>query len=126
MRLVVKCTNCRQRISFSKPVKDRFALAKKFGQSVELSCTKCNSIYNYEVNDIKAEESKITALIALVTTLVASISLFIYLWPYFFETSYIYAISGLIGALVVPSLFYQAFNFSVNQRVKYFNSKRYG
>jgi len=126
LKLYVKCTNCRQKISFSKPVKDRFSLAKKFGQSIEVSCTKCNLINNYEVNAIKAEESKVIALIALVTTLVASISLFICLWPYFFETSYIYAISGLIGVLVVPSLFYQAFNFSVNQRVKYFNSMRYG
>ena len=126
MRLYTKCKNCKSEINFKTTASDRFVLARKRGERIDLNCTSCGTGKQYHVNDIKAEESNIMSLFALFIFLGGTIGLFIYLWPYFFRTSYIYAVSGLIGVLTIPFLIYQAISSTQAHRVNYFNSKQFG
>jgi hypothetical protein len=126
MNLQARCKNCRSFIAFQATVKDRFELARKRGEKIDLKCRSCGTKDTYDVNDIKAVESKFIAIVALLLFLCGTTALFIYLWPYFFATSYIYAISGMIGILTIPFLVFQAINHGQLNRVQYFNTKRHG
>lgn len=126
MRLCTKCTNCKFEIKFRAIASDRFKLAKKLGKHINLNCKSCGAPNTFHVNDIKAEESAIVSIVALIIFLGGTTSLFIYIWPYFFKSSYLYIVSGLIGILTVPFLVYQALNSGNANRVQYFNKKKYG
>jgi len=126
MRLYAKCENCKSEINLRATASDRFKLATKRGEKIDLTCNSCETVGTYHVNDIIAERSKTVIIVALLIFLGGTTGIFIYLWPYFFRTSYIYAISGLTGVLTIPFLVYQAINSGQENRVKYFNTKRYG
>ncbi|WP_339924088.1 hypothetical protein [uncultured Cyclobacterium sp.] len=126
MKIYTKCAKCRSEIVLKTNASDRFVLAKKIGETIDLSCKSCGTNKKYHVKEMKAEESKIVGFISLLIFLGGTSGIFFYLWPYFFRTSYIYAISALIGVLTVPFLIYQAINFGQSNKVKYFNAKQYG
>ena len=58
MKLYTRCSKCRHEINFSARVSDRFGLAAKMGEKVELKCTSCTTLGKYHVSDIKAELQK--------------------------------------------------------------------
>jgi hypothetical protein len=126
MKLQARCENCKAYLSFHANVADRFELARKRGEKIDLSCLHCGTKKAFKMNEIKAVENKFLSIAGLLIFLGGTVGLFAYLWPYFFKTSYIYAIAGLIGVLTIPFLIYQAINHGQENKVQYFNSKRYG
>lgn len=126
MRLYTNCINCKSEINFRNTASDRFVLAKRRGEQVKLNCESCGTTKEYHVNDLKAEESRIVGIISVFIFLVGTTVLLIYLWPYIFQISSVYAISGAVGILTIPFMAYQAINSGQANKVKYFNAKRYG
>ena len=126
MKIYAQCKNCRSEINFRANASDRFVLARKFGERIDLNCNSCGTKKQYHLNELKAEESRFISIIAMLIFLGGTTAIFVYLWPYFFRTSYVYAVSGLLGVLTMPFLVYQAINHGQSNKVKYFNTKQYG
>lgn len=126
MRLYTNCINCKTEINFRITASDRFVLAKKQGERIKLNCKSCGTTKEYHVNDLKAEESRVVGIISVLIFLGGTTVLLIYLWPYIFQISSVYAISGAVGILTIPFIVYQTINLGQVNRVKYFNAKRYG
>ncbi|GAA5039323.1 hypothetical protein GCM10011506_38390 [Marivirga lumbricoides] len=126
MNLQAKCKNCNSFIYFRAPVSDRFELARKRGDKLNLKCNTCNADKVYNLNDVKAIESKLMAILALLLFIFGTIGLFIFIWPYFFQTGNIYVITGLISLLTIPFLIYQSITSGDAERIRYFNAKYYG
>ncbi|WP_340152827.1 hypothetical protein [uncultured Marivirga sp.] len=126
MKLQARCDNCKAYLLFHANVSDRFELARKRSDNIELKCSNCGTNKTYKVNEIRAVENKILSLLDVLIFLAGTIGLFAYLWPFFFKILYIYTIAGLVGALTIPFLIYQAINHGRENKVQYFNSKRYG
>lgn len=125
MNLYTHCKNCKFEIDFSISARDRFVLARKLGEQIDLNCNSCGTWKQYHVNEIKAEENKIISLMALLILFGGTIGIFIYLWRYIFNSSGVLAVAGLLGVLTIPFLVYQAINSSQSNKVDYFNSKKY-
>lgn len=60
--IFLNCANCNSRISFWTWESERVSLKKKHGDSINLTCTKCDTSTKYEINDLKAKESKIAII----------------------------------------------------------------
>ncbi|WP_188466664.1 hypothetical protein [Marivirga lumbricoides] len=93
---------------------------------MNLKCNTCNADKVYNLNDVKAIESKLMAILALLLFIFGTIGLFIFIWPYFFQTGNIYVITGLISLLTIPFLIYQSITSGDAERIRYFNAKYYG
>ncbi len=125
MKLYTRCSKCRKEINFSVWVSDRFGLAAKMGEKIELKCIQCNTIDKYHVNDIKAEKNKIVALSALLILLLGTTGIVIFIWDYIFRIADMYAISAFIGVIGIPMFFYQAITSDQEKKVWLFNSYYY-
>lgn len=93
---------------------------------MELLCSGCNTKAKYHVNDIKAESNKKIALFAALVFLFGTGGLLIFIWDYLFRIADVFAISGLIGVLVIPFMFYQVITSEQEQKVRNFNIYEYG
>ena len=125
MRLYTNCKNCKEEVQFSVIAKDRFVLARKRGEAIDLNCTSCGARKSYHVNEINAEEKKSIQVLAALILLIGTTALFLYLWPILLKSS-IMAVAGLVGILAVPSFVYKFLNEDERNRVSYFNTKHYG
>ena len=125
MKLYTNCKNCKEEIQFSVLARDRFALAKKRGEKIDLNCRSCGTRKTYHVNEIKAEEKKSIQVLAGLILLFGTIGLFFFLWPILLKSS-VLVVGGLIGILTVPFLVYKFLNEDERNRVDYFNTKDYG
>ncbi len=126
MRLCAICTRCGEEIYLRVKVGDRFALAKKKGNQIELHCRYCNNRSKYHVNAIEAKANKRVNIIAISTSVVGTALLFFGAWNYLWELANIHAITGLIGVLTLPAGVYYAIVSTQQEKVRYFNSKKYG
>ena len=126
MKLYTYCVNCKSEINLLTNATDRFVLARKKGERIKLNCSTCETSNDYHVNDLKAEEGKTLGIIAIFILFGGTTVVLIYLWPYIFQLTSVYAISGSVGILTIPFLVFQAINSGKEMRVRYFNSKRYG
>ncbi|AKP50230.1 hypothetical protein CA2015_0770 [Cyclobacterium amurskyense] len=61
MKICTKCAKCRSEINLKTNASDRFGLAKKNGERINLSCNSCGTKKKYHVDELKAEESKVVS-----------------------------------------------------------------
>lgn len=54
MKLIVKCTKCKQENKAPHHVNNRIDYAKQYGDNFSLTCKSCNETGEYHVDDIKA------------------------------------------------------------------------
>lgn len=121
MKLYTKCTNCKSDISFWTWTSDRVGFKKSNGDYISLTCKNCNQNTKYHIDDVKAKESKLAYIIALLIFLAGTPILFLFLWDYMFMTNNIYTILGLVIPLIVPSLIFGIITKNDRQRVRLFN-----
>ena len=121
MKVYTKCKKCKSDISFSTWETDRVGLKMSKGESIKLTCKKCNFSANYAIDDFKAKESKIAHLIALLVFLIGTPILFILLWDKMFKTNNIYTIYGLVIPLIIPSIIFTIISRNDRLRVSSFN-----
>lgn len=126
MHLYTHCKSCFKEITISSSAKDRFKLAKEVGEIIPANCMHCGKRNEVHVNDVKAEESKYTSIIAALILLIGTPLLLIYQWDYILQTTSILYKAGAASLLVIPFMFYQAIKSSQSAKTQYFNSKNYG
>ena len=121
MKLVTSCKKCSQEIKFFSRVENRPRLAQKKGEEFELKCQNCKATCKYHVDEISAEENKSIQIVALVVFFLGT-PLIIYLtWGYLFRLANIYAIGGLVGAMIIPFLIFTVINKGQEEKVRNFN-----
>lgn len=121
MKVYTKCKKCKSDISFSTWETDRVGLKMSKGNSLKLTCKKCNFSGNYAIDGFKAKESKIAHLIALLVFLIGTPILFALLWDKMFKTNNIYTIFGLVIPLIIPSTIFGIISRNDRLRVCTFN-----
>lgn len=118
MQLVVYCKKCLRRNPIRIRVSDRVELKMKYGDSIDLTCKKCNTKNRYEINDIKAEQ-RFGSLISFVVVFVFMILAIYFLWDYAkHQMSSPYLIPA---GLFVLLLIYIVINKEINNKVRNFN-----
>lgn len=65
MKLVVKCSKCRQENKAPHHVNNRIDYAKEYGDSFSLTCKYCNETVEYHVDDIKAVDYSLGEIIKI-------------------------------------------------------------
>lgn len=63
MKLIVKCTKCREENKVPYFVDNRVDYAKEYGENFTLKCKRCNEVSTYHVDDIKAVDYNFSEII---------------------------------------------------------------
>ena len=126
MRLYARCKQCKEDVYFTSFSADRFKLARKHGKQIFLDCKSCGMKSSYEPNEIFAEERKGIGLVAMLILVGGTIGLYVLVWKYITRTSDIWAIANFVAFLGTPFLVYQGITKTQRDRIRYFNTKKYG
>lgn len=126
MNLQTRCTSCGEFIRFKKRAVDRFELANKIGDRVELTCKYCNSAKRYNLNDIKAKPNKLIGLFAALILVVGTAVALIFVLGFINKWTNPHGLESIIGLIGIPFSIYAGITYSQRQRVNYFNAKKYG
>jgi hypothetical protein len=105
MKLHTNCAHCKSEISFWVWVSDRVELKKSNGDFLKLTCKKCKQTKEYEVDNLKARESKIALLTGFLIFVVGTPTILILMWDYIWEAG-IYGIVSLLFMVLIPSIIY--------------------
>lgn len=122
MKLLINCKNCRNKIKLKNSVNDRAELARAKGNEFELKCKDCSREYRYHVNDVKAKESKLIALIAFMVFIFGTGIIGYLLSDYLFMPNNAYHFLAMGGLLLVPSIIYMGITKQERDNARRFNS----
>ena len=100
---------------------DRIDFKKSNKDFINLTCKKYKQTHKYNIDNVKAKESKIAQIIALELFVIGTPILFVFLWDYMFKTNNIYTILIFLLPFIVPSLIYNIIIKNDRQRVNLFN-----
>jgi len=120
MKLFIKCANCKSIISFRTWCVDRVSLKMSKGDSIDLTCKQCNKSSTYDVDDLKARESKIAILVALAIFVIGTPVLLILIWDYLWQAG-IYTVLAILFIIGVPIIVFGIINKQDSQRISRFN-----
>jgi hypothetical protein len=82
MRIHTNCKHCKSEISFWVWASDRVEIKKTKGDFLELTCKKCKQKGEYDIDQIKARESKIALLVGLLIFVIGTPTILIFMWDY--------------------------------------------
>lgn len=122
MKLIVNCKDCRNKIELKKSVNDRVQLAIEMGNEFKIKCDKCSKESNYQVNDVKAKESKLIALIAFCIFFFGTGIIGYLLKDYLFRPNNPYNVLAIGGLLLIPSIVYMIMTKQERENTRRFNS----
>ena len=105
-------------------VNDRAELSREIGNEFNLRCEECLREKKYHVNDVKAKESKLIALIALAIFVFGTGIIVYLLRDYFFMSNNPYYVRAIGGSLIFPFLVYMIFTKQERGNVNRFNRYR--
>jgi len=120
MKLYTKCIDCKSDLMIKSWVSTRVDLKMKLGDKMEITCKNCNRTNKYSIDDLKARESKIAALIGLVVLVIGTPFILILLWDYIWQTG-LYGAFGLILIIGIPGSVFMIINKNEQSRVSSFN-----
>lgn len=120
MNLYSKCIDCKNEIKIKSWASTRVDLKMKYGDKIEIKCKACNKTKKYHVNDLRARESKIAALIGLMVMIIGTPIILILLWDYIWQSG-LYGAFGLISIIGIPGSVYMIINKNDQIRVSSFN-----
>ena len=121
MKLIVNCKECRNKIMLKSSVNDRAELSREIGNEFNLRCEECLREKKYHVNDVKAKESKLIALVALGIFVFGTGFIGYLLRDYFFRSNNPYYVRAVIGVLIVPFWVYMIFTKQERDNASRFN-----
>lgn len=103
MILQSKCHNCGKQIRFYSFASDRWELSNhKSFTKITLKCRNCGLKDNYHINDVFAK-SKIIQILSLLIFVIGTPLILFLLWDYIWTLRNVYAISVIIGLIMIPS-----------------------
>jgi hypothetical protein len=121
MKVYTECSKCKHEISFWTWSSDRIEFIKSKGKSIKLTCGKCNWTDNYEINNLKAKESKLFHFIGMLIFFIGTLFLYLFLRDYLFKINYVFGILGLVIPLIIPYLIFGTITKNDRERVNNFN-----
>jgi hypothetical protein len=124
MRLRVSCKSCQRSFSPGVYESDRAALQQKHGNEISLTCPKCKSIHQYEMNRLFASPGFFPTIISLMLLIGGSIVLFVYFCNYLTRVHGVYVSAGLIGFLALPAIIFLFISNYEQKKCDDFNSYR--
>lgn len=106
MKLYTNCSSCREEIRIKSLSQTRHELQMEKSREFDINCPNCGVIEKKHINDVKAQNNKMTIILGILIGIVVTIGL----WVYF----------GAIGTIsfIIPILFWN----QENRAVKSFNS----
>lgn len=120
MRLYVTCKYCKKELSKWLWISDRVELKKDKGDSIELFCKSCNNKERYNIDNLKAQESKVALIIGLLIFLLGTPTILILLWDYIWLSG-VYGVIGILSIVLIPSIIYGIINKNETNRIRAFN-----
>lgn len=121
MKVYGKCTKCRSEIFLRTFEQTRLDLARNKGNLIKIICKNCGNDNQIHVNDLKARESKIALIIALIIFLIGTPTAFFLTSEAIARTTNHYYIYYIGGVLLVPSIIYILVEKQERLRVNAFN-----
>ena len=121
MKLIVNCKNCRNKIKLRNSASDRAELAREKGSEFKVNCTECSKENNYHVNDVKAIEGKLIAIISLGIFVFGTGIIGYLLRDYLFVSMNPYNVLAFGGLLLTPSAVYFILTKQERDNVRRFN-----
>nr|WP_321486308.1 hypothetical protein [uncultured Draconibacterium sp.] len=109
MKLYLTCKYCKKELSKWLWVSDRVELKKDKGDSIELFCKKCNNWEKYDIDNLKAQESKVALIISLLIFSIGTPTILFLLWDYIWLTG-VSSIVGILSIVLTPSIIYGIIN----------------
>lgn len=120
MRIHTNCKYCKSEISFWVWASDRVEIKKSQGDFLELTCKKCKQKGKYDIDQIKAKESKIALLIGLLIFVIGTPTILIFMWDYIWKVG-IYGVVSILFIVSVPSLIYGIISKNESNKIRIFN-----
>ncbi len=93
-------------------------LSKEKGNPIQLTCKKCNSDFNAEVDKIYAKKSILAVIVALIILILGAPLAFFWLNNFIRNTGYFVFSTGMIA---IPFVVYKIINQQDHKRVDSFN-----
>ena len=121
MKLILNCKNCRSEIELKYPVNDRAELARERGDKFSLKCAECSKENKYNVNEVKAKESKLIAMIAFGILVFGTGIIGYLLKDYLFMPNNPYNVLAIGGMLLIPSAVYMIMTKQERDNARRFN-----
>jgi len=121
MKLILICKNCRGELKLKNSVNDRAELARERGDKFKLKCEECSKEDKYHVNDVKAKESKLIALIAFGVFIFGTGTIGYLLRDYLFKLNTPYNVLAIGGILLIPSVVYMIMTKQERDNARRFN-----
>lgn len=124
MKLIVICKNCRHKVKLKNSVSDRAELEREKGNKFKLMCNECLKEDCYHVNEVKAKESKMIALIAFGIFVFGTGIIGYLLRDYLFMPNNPYNVLAIGGLLLLPSTVYIIITKQERESIRRFNQYR--
>lgn len=121
MKLIVNCKDCQEKIILKNSATDRIELSKEIGNEFKLRCEGCLIEHKYHVNDVKAKESKLLAIIAFIIFVFGTGIIVYLLREYLFTPNNPYNVLAIGGIILIPSFVYVIFKKQERDDAKRFN-----
>lgn len=123
MKNIVYCKSCKREIKVGHSCADRFALAEKLGKEFEVTCLYCKQKQTKNINSVYAVANGKFNFMALLITLILSVSLVYFVLSKVESTVYLYYILG--ASIVIPWMVYFVYKHEDNAKISKFNRNKY-
>ena len=123
MRLYFLCDNCTNTSYINSFSPTRGDLAKEKGNQIKITCRSCKKQSNVHVNDLKAQKSKFSQIVAILVFFIGTTVLFWLFYDFMGSTSFLISSGGLI---VFPAIIFGFLNRQEQTRVSSFNRYKVG
>ncbi|MBN1950248.1 MAG: hypothetical protein JW801_03540 [Bacteroidales bacterium] len=120
MILYANCTECEEEILFRTGSLNRADLRETYGESLQLTCTRCLKADHYPLADLQARTSKRAFLLSALVLLIGTPAGLVYFWDYIGQ-SLVYASAALVCIISIPAGVYRILHSSEEKKVRAFN-----
>ena len=125
MKVCSRCKSCLNEIEFSSKAKTRVKFVILYGKNVSIKCNTCKTTNHVHVNDLRAQSSKSTQIIAGVIFLFGTSFLLYYIAILYINQTGFLNIIVLSSSLLIPGLIYNRINDKDRKRVRNFNRYKF-
>ncbi len=124
MKVYGKCKNCKNEIGYRTNANTRVEFAMQDGEIKKLNCKNCGTNFEFHVDELYANHSKIAQIGAGLIFLIGTPLIFFLVNPIFTDSRNHYVIYVVGGFLLIPIFAYAVINRQDQTRVSDFNNRK--
>lgn len=121
MKLIANCKHCQKEIKVKSRANDRVELVQEIGEAFILNCKHCLRKESYQINEVKARESKSIKIMALLVFLIGTGFLLVFFRDYYLMSTHPKFLFYVCTVLTVPAVFYGFLTKQEREDVRNFN-----